>query len=91
MSVCLSVCLSVTHRYCIETAAGMELFLEHELPHTNPKLKLCFKEIGASPKIRELPSVRSSGLREFGPYGTSTVGECGNKRQSSMRLIYYRW
>jgi len=54
VSVCLSVCLSVTSRCSIETAERIELALIRELRSTGPAL--CLKEILVYPKIRVLPS-----------------------------------
>jgi len=51
--VCLYVCLSVTHQYCIETVAWIEqmycIQVTVDLCYT-----LCFKQIRVSPKIRVL-------------------------------------
>ena len=43
VSVCPSVCLSVTGRFCVETTSRIELFLAWELPWIYPKL--CYKKI----------------------------------------------
>jgi len=47
--VCLSVCLFVTRRHCIETTGRIELAFG-----THPTV--CYKEIRVPPKIRVLPS-----------------------------------
>ena len=48
--VCLSVCLSVTRRYCIERAGRIEEVLTERLPSDYPSL--CWELIRVSPKIR---------------------------------------
>ena len=64
VSPSLSVCQSVTSRYCIETSGRIELILAWRLPST------CFtlhcKERWLSPNTRALPSgALSQGLRKF--------------------------
>jgi len=85
---CLSVYVSVTRRYCIETAARIELVFcsAYRLPSTYATL--CSKEIKVSRKIRVLPSGTLSktlyGLGKF-RHGMLTVSECHMyKRQRSV-------
>ena len=63
LSVCLSVCPSVTSRYCIERTARIELFLAWTLPSTYPTL--CCKEIWVSPKLGYLPLELCAKLRTW--------------------------
>jgi len=51
--VCPPVCPSVTRRYCVETAARLELIFCIDFPR--PILR-CFREIRVSPKIWVLPT-----------------------------------
>jgi len=54
MALCpSSVCLSVTSRYCIETAERIELVFSTEAPSAYPTLY--YKRIRVYPKIRILP------------------------------------
>jgi len=50
----LSVCLSVTSRYCTKTTGRIELVFVIGLPSTYPTL--CYKEMWVSPKTRVLAS-----------------------------------
>jgi len=49
LSLCLSVCLSVTNWYCIETTERIELVLARRRSSAYPTL--CYKEIRVSPKL----------------------------------------
>jgi len=53
LAVVISVCVSVTRRYCIETAARIELIFAHRFPSTYAAL--FFRQIRVLPKIRSLP------------------------------------
>jgi len=71
-SVCVSVCLSITRRYCIETAAQIELVFGIQSTY----LTLHFR------KLRHLQSISiwnccpTLWTRTFGGHGTSAVAEC---------------
>jgi len=54
LCVRVCVCLSVTRRYCIETAARIKLVLACRISSTF--CTLCYTEIGISAKIRVLSS-----------------------------------
>ena len=61
----VSVCLSVTRRYCIETAVRIELFF-----FARP-VTLCFREIRVSPKTMLLPSGTLSRTMDLENFATA--------------------
>jgi len=91
--VCPSVCPSVTRRYCIETAAVIELIFLH-----TGFLDLCydvFREIGVPAKnngtfLIPLELCPNSGLRKF-RHGTPTVGECDINSDSGRSGVDSTW
>ena len=64
---CVSVCLSITSQYCIETTGQIErVFVMRGFL---PPVPHCYNEIWVSPKIKVLPSgtlYRTSDLENFG-------------------------
>jgi len=70
----VTVCLSVTSRYCIETAARIEpIFFANRFPRSMLQIRI-------SPKVRVLHSGTLSQSLQSGrrkcSHGTPTVGEC---------------
>jgi len=57
------VCVSVTRRYCIETATRIKLFSAYG--HLSTYATLCFKKINISPNITALPSRTLSQILDF--------------------------
>jgi len=89
------VCVSVTRRYCIETAARIELFFWHIQPYRLPLAYhiLYFKDITVSSKIRALPSgtlFRTTDSEKIS-HGTLTVGERDIIKRQRSSVIYNTW
>jgi len=81
MSICPSVCLSVTSRHCIETSGQIELVLKCRLPPNYPRL--CYKEIWVPPNTRALPSGTLSQTLDLENFSTACILCC---EQNSLSL-----
>jgi len=74
VSLSLSVCLSVTSRYCIETSGRIELVLAWRLPSTC--FTLHWKERWVSPNTRALPSGTLSQAPDLENFATASRSRC---------------
>jgi len=83
----LSVCPSVTSRYCIETTGRIGLVLARRLPSTYTTL--CYKEIWVSPKIRVLPSRTLSQIPDVENFATASRSRRQQNSSSSSSTVEF--
>jgi len=82
----LSVRLSITRRYCIETTRRIELVFDIRVSPTYHKV--CCKEILAPPKIRVLPSRTLPQTLDLEKCRHSTPSRwCGQQISSTVELV----
>ena len=84
MSICLSVRLSITSRYCIKTS-GIELVFGMEAYSIYPIL--CYKEICVSPRIRVLPSGNLSRTPDFENFAAASKSRCQQNLLSPSSVV----
>jgi len=83
VSVCPSVCLSVTSRYCTKNdqtdraGFGLDLLLTY--------CKLCYKEIRLLPKIRVFPTGTLPKIH------AAASQRCGEQNSSTVELVDYSY
>jgi len=80
--VCLSVCPSVTSRYCTETTGRIELFWGMEA-----SFHLSHTVLQGSPKIIVLPSVTLSQTPDLENIATATRSRCQQNPSSSTSTV----